>query len=169
MPQKGDELYLNFNATIASLDSGDVVHNGSLVGGKLFDSSGPGTTPRTFNLGTQATNKANRAALTDICTKPAHLHAATAAACPPEPLRAPAGLGHGAREHAARRARGPAGAQRLRLRRRGHPLRLRRGDSPQRHPPLRGGPNPPRRAPAAPHSATLPPPRTAFSGAFRGP
>ncbi len=56
-PILGDELYLRFNATIASLDSGEVIYNDTLIGGKLFDSSEPGGAARIFTLGSDVTNK----------------------------------------------------------------------------------------------------------------
>ena len=52
-------MYVHFNATIASLDTGEVVHNGTLIGGKQFDSSEAGGSPRLFTLGSDVTNKAS--------------------------------------------------------------------------------------------------------------
>jgi hypothetical protein len=57
MPTIGDDLYVHFNATIASLDTGEVIDNGTLIGGKMFDSSEHGGQPRIFTLGSDSSNK----------------------------------------------------------------------------------------------------------------
>ncbi len=57
-PTWGDELYVTFNATIASLDSGETIHNSTDIGGRPFDSSESRTSPRVFTLGSDVANKA---------------------------------------------------------------------------------------------------------------